>query len=445
MGAKEVRELNLREKDLPAHFLREFDRPRTKRELYQCISNRSIPIDLFSSRDLEGVPICRFCGTPVTNKRAKYCYKSFNRLCSQILFHQFCTTQYPIGVKGTCENCGAQGQMDVHHIMPVKNLREMIEAGVVTSLRQVHHYLLSRENLALLCERCHNDTKNKWYYKYGICGNFKQYDNPWLYSLDEFLCELANYDRYDPLTVDNIYKTYSSVKPNTLLQFIHYQLRNLRTFLYLAHKRTLKRGTPPPLMVGEAPGYKGAKQSGIPFTSLHDLFFPPHRIFEYPKQYRVAFSHKVQGFVDTVKKTGKYDAFLKELRQKYHERTASTFWNFFKVARLPAPLVWNAFPFHPHQKGASATSNRKPTTAEVAGTGRFLQELVDLFNVEQVVAIGRVAEKILQNTFPDMEITYVRHPSHGGITKFREGMADFYNIKLPKFTRNTKLDSFLKD
>ena len=69
-------------------------------------------------------------------------------------------------------------------------------------------------------------------------------------------------------------------------------------------------------------------------------------------------------------------------------------------------LLWNVVPTHP----GTATANRAPTRAEVDAGLPFAQELA---RGRRVFAVGRIAEAAL-------DAPYVRHPSHGGATAFRE-------------------------
>ena len=71
-------------------------------------------------------------------------------------------------------------------------------------------------------------------------------------------------------------------------------------------------------------------------------------------------------------------------------------------------LLWNVVPTHP----GTATSNRRPTRAEVRDARPFLDELT---RGRRVVAVGRLAAEVL-------EAPYVRHPSHGGAVAFAEGL-----------------------
>ena len=120
------------------------------------------------------------------------------------------------------------------------------------------------------------------------------------------------------------------------------------------------------LLVGEAPGYRGARVSGIPFTSERQL-------------------------------TGAGPA----------EATATIVRSALAELELEEEtLCWNVVPTHP----GTATSNRRPTRAEIADGARFLERLA---RGRRLVAVGRLAASATG-------APYVRHPSHGGATAFRE-------------------------
>jgi hypothetical protein len=75
-------------------------------------------------------------------------------------------------------------------------------------------------------------------------------------------------------------------------------------------------------------------------------------------------------------------------------------------------LLWNVVPTHPYRPGEAA-SNRRPSVEEIAASRPFLDELAV---GREVVPVGRVAEAALG-------IEGIRHPSHGGATAFRNGLA----------------------
>jgi uracil-DNA glycosylase family 4 len=131
------------------------------------------------------------------------------------------------------------------------------------------------------------------------------------------------------------------------------------------------RSEAPILLVGEAPGYRGARVSGIPFTSERQLTGVG------PAEASATIVHRV----------------LAEL------------------GLAEDVLLWNVVPTHP----GSPSSNRPPSRAEVAQGLRFARELAD---GRLVVAVGRIAASALG-------AEYVRHPSHGGASAFREGLLPF--------------------
>jgi uracil-DNA glycosylase family 4 len=147
------------------------------------------------------------------------------------------------------------------------------------------------------------------------------------------------------------------------------ELRRERLTAYLEQRRDARL-----LLVGEAAGYRGARVSGVPFTSECQLTGDP------PGEASATIVNRV----------------LAEL------------------GLAGDVLLWNVVPTHPHRAGEPA-SNRAPTRAETDAGMRFVRELS---RDRTVVAIGRVAQRALG-------APYVRHPSHGGATLFRVGLADY--------------------
>ncbi len=120
--------------------------------------------------------------------------------------------------------------------------------------------------------------------------------------------------------------------------------------------------------MGEAPGYRGARVSGVPFTSERQLSGNG------PAEATATIVHRV----------------LAELGLE------------------EAVLLWNVVPTHP----GTEWSNRRPTRAEVAASRPFLAELT---RGRRVLAVGRLAAEVL-------DAPYLRHPAHGGGSAFSEGI-----------------------
>ncbi len=168
---------------------------------------------------------------------------------------------------------------------------------------------------------------------------------------------------------------------------------NLRRYLEEMASRS-----PEVLLVGEAPGYRGCRLSGIPFTSEAIMLagIPAHGVLG-----------KAQGYRKTA-----------EWPRPAREQTATIVWE--AITALPRlPLLWNIVPFHPHQPG-QPWSNRRPRAAEIELGVPFLLQLVELFGIQHIVAVGRTAAKVLQQL--GLPHHAVRHPAHGGKRDFVRGL-----------------------
>jgi uracil-DNA glycosylase len=157
-------------------------------------------------------------------------------------------------------------------------------------------------------------------------------------------------------------------------------------------------GSPRMILIGEAPSYRGGRLTGIPFTSEQIMLRGVDgRVLGADRGYRKA-------------TTGD---------KRSTEASATMVWA--TIACIdPLPLLWNAFPFHPFSAG-NPSSNRMPTAGELRIGASFIQQLLELFPIECVVAIGNQADVSL--TQLGIEHEKVRHPSQGGKMKFVTGMA----------------------
>ena len=152
----------------------------------------------------------------------------------------------------------------------------------------------------------------------------------------------------------------------TFNQYFRSRLRQERLRAYLHAKRAATI-----LLVGEAAGFRGARVSGIPFTSERQLTGTG------PAEASATIVHRVLaelGIEDDV-------------------------------------LLWNVVPTHPHEPDRPYT-NRRPSRVEVETSSRFLE---GVGRGRRVIAVGRLAEQVTG-------APYVRHPSRGGAGAFREGL-----------------------
>jgi uracil-DNA glycosylase len=168
------------------------------------------------------------------------------------------------------------------------------------------------------------------------------------------------------------------------------QIRRHNLKVYLTK---MKRINPRFLILGEAPGYKGCRLSGIPFTSEKVLSENP--FFE---------TEQMQ--------------FINEPEKLENEMSATIVWS--EISKLAVkPLIWNIFPFHPHSIDDIKT-NRTPTNKELAEGKVFLEELLQIFDIQKIIALGRKPESQLSEI--GIPNSYVRHPANGGKNQFVVGL-----------------------
>jgi len=150
---------------------------------------------------------------------------------------------------------------------------------------------------------------------------------------------------------------------------------------------------PPLFLLAEAPGPWGCRFSGVPLVSESQLVD--------------------DGFPIDGTPTSRAD-------KPHREYSASIYWRVLQPY-FPHFFTWNSVPFHPHDADDPLTI-RTPRRSEVAHYEDLLTDLLGLLKPERVVAIGRKAERALDEIGADC--TYVRHPSQGGAKKFEAGIQD---------------------
>ena len=106
------------------------------------------------------------------------------------------------------------------------------------------------------------------------------------------------------------------------------------------------------------------------------------------------------------------------------ERTAAEIWGALSQLDIP-PLLWNVFPFHPHEPDLPFT-NRKFTSKELRTVDELNSELIQMLRIDRIIAIGQDAASYAVRFGARVEC--VRHPSYGGTTEFREGLCRLYNL-----------------
>lgn len=175
--------------------------------------------------------------------------------------------------------------------------------------------------------------------------------------------------------------------------------RSLRTLL--AASQSLGIDT---IWMGRDLGYRGGRRTGLALTD-------EMRLTQFPTIYPGA------------------EATKSTRSPAVAERTAAEIWAVLAELDLP-PLLWNVFPFHPHEPGEPFT-NRKFTATELKVADALNRQLLNWLGIRRIVAIGQDAAGYAAQF--GVKVECVRHPSYGGVTEFREGIRRLYG--LPKIGR----------
>ena len=152
------------------------------------------------------------------------------------------------------------------------------------------------------------------------------------------------------------------------------------------------------ILVGEAPGYQGARYFGVAFTSERLV---------------------LEGAIPRVPQGRSR---LSSRDRPFSEPSATIVWRqLYRLGIAESTVLWNALQLHPMKPG-NPWSNRTPTDAELRGGERALRLLLEVFPAATVLCVGRKAEQLLA----DMRVASagtLRHPANGGATQFAEGLA----------------------
>jgi hypothetical protein len=152
------------------------------------------------------------------------------------------------------------------------------------------------------------------------------------------------------------------------------------------------------ILCGEAPSHRGCRHSGIAFTSERQLLhgIPLHG--QIPRISPISYR-------------------LTSRARPYSESSATIVWRaLYELGIEKHTILWNALQMHPHEPG-NEQPNRTRTSKEFEIGKRAVQMLVSEFPSAKVVAVGRSAERSLNEMGVILAAT-VRHPANGGATPF---------------------------
>ena len=108
------------------------------------------------------------------------------------------------------------------------------------------------------------------------------------------------------------------------------------------------------------------------------------------------------------------------------ERTAAEIWAVLSQLQRP-PLLWNVFPFHPHEPN-EPFSNRRFSTRELAAVNDLNHALINWLGIRRIISIGQDAANYASGF--GVEVECIRHPSYGGVREFRAGVQRLYGNEL---------------
>jgi uracil-DNA glycosylase len=181
-------------------------------------------------------------------------------------------------------------------------------------------------------------------------------------------------------------------------------------------------------IVGEALGYRGGHFSGIPMTSERILLGKQSSILTALYERRNSYGAVGNGrrrlplqIIAGIKPRRTSKPSL--CQDGFSEPTATIVWGaLLKIGVLPNEFVlWNAFPWHTFDPHRGLLSNRMPNKSEQLFGRHVLKAFLELFDCEQIVALGKIAAAQLEQLGVNGQC--VRHPASGGAKLFRQQIA----------------------
>lgn len=154
--------------------------------------------------------------------------------------------------------------------------------------------------------------------------------------------------------------------------------------------------TPELILCGEAPGFQGARVTGVAFTSERLLL------------------------ENAIPRVDKVPGRLAHRHRPYSEPSATVVWReLVRLGHTENTILWNALQLHPYEPG-NPLSNRTPSPTELLDGLAAIQILREEFPRARWIAVGGKATKALLAT--GIPFSAVRHPSRGGVRLFCEGL-----------------------
>ena len=154
------------------------------------------------------------------------------------------------------------------------------------------------------------------------------------------------------------------------------------------------------LWIGRDLGYRGGRRTGLAFTD--DIHVQAHA-----ERWGLSVERPTKG-------------------EMVAEQTAAVVWQVLSRVNVPV-FLWNVFPLHPYEPG-SPFSNRSHNARERKAGEEFLSELILLLKPCRLVAIGNDAAQSARRLCSQLKVIQVRHPSHGGKTRFSSQMSELYGL-----------------